>query len=148
MALISTNGKGSGCLCLPRCQRQQSKLMYVRFRTKGAVLCGQGYCMLQTFTWVQKTKWNWVKWNKNMSPNTEKSLSKHTGGMPVYQDSAHLHPAGSISLECVSVWSLWAVAEDPELKDRLVLIRLLFHFFCWVWEARVQKSSVVRFTQF
>lgn len=106
------------------------------------VLCGGGYYVLQTFTWVQKTKWNWVKWNKNMSLNTEKSVSMHTGDMPVIQDSADLHPAGSISLECVSVWSLCPVAEDPELKDSLVSARLLFHFFCCVWEAGVQKSQV------
>lgn len=106
------------------------------------VLCGQGYCMLQTFTWVQKTKWNWVKWNKNVSPNTEKSLSKHTGDTPAIQDSADPHPAGNICLKCVSVWLLCPVAEDPELKDHLVSVRLLFHFFCCVEETRVQKSSV------
>lgn len=38
-----------------------------------------------------------------MSLNTEKSLSKCAGDIPVIQGSAGLHPAGSISLECVSV---------------------------------------------
>lgn len=53
---------------------------------------------LQGFRRQSEIESNGIK----MHHKPEKSLSKHTGSMPVTQDNAGLHTAGTISRKCIS----------------------------------------------
>lgn len=133
---------------LTGCQRQQTKLMDVRFRTKGDASCVVWSKILHA-PGIYVGSENKVKLSKmeEKCVTKQKNLCQSTQVVCLWFRTVLICTQLGAYPWNVSVWSLCPFAENSELKDCLVSVRLLFHSFYCVWEARVQKSSVVRFTQ-